>query len=468
MQGRYSSVLLGSSSGFGDLDHFPQPASGVRFLFGMGSDRLAILGGPPAVEIAPPHFRWPLIGAEEEDAVLEQLRSGVLSVPERTGIVAEFEDAFAAFHGLPYAMSTSSGTAALHAAFFALDLEPGDEVLAPAYTHLGTVLPMLHAHLIPVLCDVDEETGNLDPSDAAERVSPRTRAIVVAHQFGHICDMEEILKLARLHDLKIVEDCSHAHGSTYRGQLAGTLGDVACFSLQADKAVPAGEGGILVTRDPQLFERATLLGHFRRPTAATSAEYLPFVETGYGLKNRLHPLAAAFAFVQLRKLPDRIAARRSNLEYFDACVEDIAGVRPLATSPDVSRGGFFRYLLRYIPAELDDLPLDAYVSALHAEGVLEVKPGSLVKPLHLTPLLQTLEDRMVRSGWPRRGPHVDREIVYRAGDFPRAERFSSRTLQFPAFTEPSAHVIDAYCKAMVKVGAGAAQLATPSSYSWTP
>ncbi len=434
----------------------------------MTASHLAIDGGAPEVTIPPPHFRWPLIGREEEEAVLRQLRSGELSLAEREGVVAELEDAFAAFYRLPYAISTCSGTAALHAAFFALDLEPGDEVLAPAYTHLSTVLPMLHANLVPVLCDVDPESGNLDPADAAGRVSPRTRAIVVTHQYGLVCDMEAVLELARRHEMRVVEDCSHAHGASDRGRLAGTFGDVACFSLQAHKTVPAGEGGILLTRDPGIFERAALLGHFRRPTPATSPRYAPFAGSGYGLKNRLHPLAAALGVVGLRRLPERIAQRRANLEHFDACVAGVAGVRPLATPPGASRGGYFRYLLHYLPDELDGLPIELYVDALHAEGVHELVPGRLVTPLHLLPIFQTLDDGMSRTGWPRRGAHVRREHVYGPGDFPRAERFSERTLQFPAFTEPSRHIVEAYCRAMAKVAAAAGDLvnsrlcATPS------
>jgi perosamine synthetase len=412
---------------------------------------LALLGGEPAVRIPSPHFRWPLIGAEEEEAVLNQLRSGQLSIPRRCGVIEEFEANFAAFHGLPYSLSTGSGTAALHAAYFGLGLEPGDEVLAPAYTHLGTVLPMLQLGLIPVLCDVEEETGNLDPSEIENRLSPRTRALAITHQYGHISDMEAIIAAAKRHNLSILEDCSHAHGATDYGKLAGTFGDVACFSLQAHKVISAGEGGILVTKDPRIFERAALLGHFRERRSTTTDADLPFVETGYGLKNRFHPLAAALAVVQLRKLPETIEKRRRNMQYFEAALEETPGVRPLPTRPGVSRGGYFRFLVRYNPDELYGLPIEQYIRAVRAEGVLEISPGSLAKPLHLTRIFQTLTDGMYSSGWPRKGPHVSRELVYRPGDFPRAERFSALTIQFPAFTEPSVPIIDAYCSAMKKV-----------------
>jgi dTDP-4-amino-4,6-dideoxygalactose transaminase len=422
------------------------------------SDALALNGGPPTVTIPSPHFRWPLIAKEDEQAVLKQLRSGELSLPRRAGIIEELESNFAQMHERTYAMSTSSGTSALHAAYFGLDLEPGDEILAPAYTHLATVLPMLHAGLIPVLCEVEEDTGNIDVRDASTRLTSRTRAIAVTHQYGHICNMEAVLELASQRRLFVIEDCSHAHGASFHGRLAGTFGDVACFSLQAHKAMVAGEGGILLTSNPRIFERATLLGHFREKTAATSDACAEISETGYGLKNRMHPLGAALAVSQLRRLPKIIEQRRLNLCFFEECLKDVHGVRALPTRPGVSRGGYFRFLVKYIPEELNGLPIATYMEALRAEGVREMAAGSLAKPLHFTQIFQTLEDGMYRSGWPRRGPHVNHERVYRPGDFPRAERFSALTIQFPAFTEPSKQIIAQYCQAMKKVARHSASL----------
>jgi len=184
---------------------------------------LALFGGKLAVDIPPPHFRWPVITQEEEEAVLTQLRSGPLSFGRRSGVIEQFESEFADFHKMPYAISTHCGTGALHAAFFGLGLKHGDEVLAPAYAHIATVQPMVHVGLIPVLCDVDENTGNIDPADAERRISSRTRAIVVIHQYGHVADMDAIHAMSRRHGLRIIEDASHAHGATYNGALAGTL-----------------------------------------------------------------------------------------------------------------------------------------------------------------------------------------------------------------------------------------------------
>ena len=383
--------------------------------------------------------------------MLDQLRSGQLSFGRSTGIIQEFEREFATYHGVPYCISTHCGTGALHAAFFALGLAPGDEVLAPAYTHLASVMPMLHANLIPVLCDVDEETGNLDVEDAERRKTARTRAIVVTHEYGNVCDMDRVNELARKHNLLVVEDASHAHGATYKGRLAGALGDVACFSLQSHKIITAGEGGALITRHSRIAERAALLAHFREKPAWASDTYAPFFETGYGLKNRLHPLGAALVLTQLRKLPQLIAQRDANWTFFEERLRNIKGVRALPLQPGVTRGGYFRFVLKCVPEELDHLPIETYIRALRAEGVAEVMPGSMAKPLHLTPLFQTVHDNMYPDGWPRRGAHVSQERVYKPGDFPRAERFSAMTLQFPAFTEPSDHIIEAYCQAMEKV-----------------
>jgi len=421
----------------------------------------AILGGTPVLPPGP-HHRWPHITASDEAAVLATLRAGELSVHRRSGVVEEFEEAFRALVGTRWVLSTGSGTAALHASYFGLDLAPGDEVIAPAYTHLSTVVPMLQAHLVPVLCDVDPETGNLDPRAAAAAVTPRTRAIVVTHQYGHPCAMDEVEALATRHGLRIVEDCSHSHGAQWRGRPVGSIGDVGAFSLQAHKAVVAGEGGALLTDDPALFERACLLGHFRAPTPASdevARSAVRFAGSGYGLKNRVHPLGAALALSQLRRLSEVNRRRARHRARLEAHLRDIPGLRLGATHDDVERGGFFRLLLHVEPDALDGLTVERLVEALHAEGATDARPGAAAVPVHHLPILQTLDDRMTRTGWPRRGPHVDCAPTYRRGDFPRAEAFSRWTLQLPAFTWEEDALVDSYAEALARVCAAAPLIA---------
>ncbi len=417
----------------------------------MNEDKPALLGGAPSVKVPPPHFVWPEIGPEHEQAVLAQLKTGELSYYRNAGVVKEFERAFADYHGAPYAVSTHSGTGSLHTAYFGLGLRPGDEVIAPAYTHLGTVFPMLHCGLIPRLCDVDESTGNIDPDKAAAIVEKRTRAIVVTHQYGHVCDMDAIMELARDRGLYVVEDCSHAHGATYKGKPAGSFGDAGCFSLQSHKTVFAGEGGILITWNKKIAERASLLGHFREKREYTSPELEEFVETGYGLKNRLHPLAAAVALASFKNLEKTIAARSANYEYLCSRLEEVPGLEPLPTAPAATRGGFFRFILKYDPEKFNGLPVDGFIEAMHEEGAIEIKPGHLARPLAGYSFFQKLDDGMYPDGWPRRGSHVDSTRLYKEDDFPAALRFSNSTLQLPPFTRDSKDIIAEYVEAMKKI-----------------
>src|SRR5687767_12796929 len=226
------------------------------------AEQLAILGGQPAITLDQTEAaRWPLIEAEETAAVQEVLASGELST---SPVARQLEAEFAAYHGVRYALSANNGTAALHAAFFALGVGPGDEVISPAATYWATAVPVLNCGAIPVFADVDPETLCIDPSDVERRISPRTKAIVVMHAGGMPCEMDALLEIARRHGLRVVEDASHAHGALYKGRKVGTFGDVAAFSLQTSKLCPAGEGGILLTDDEAILRRATALGHYER------------------------------------------------------------------------------------------------------------------------------------------------------------------------------------------------------------
>lgn len=363
--------------------------------------RPAALGGTPVVKQDTPHHLWPAIGPEEEAAVLATLRRGELSVHRRSGIIERFEETFRSLHGSNWVLSTGSGTAALHAAYFGLDLRPGDQVIAPAYTHLSTVIPLLQAHLIPVLCDVEPETGNIDPHAIEQHITDRTRAIVITHQYGHPCDMEPILRIAKAHALRIIEDCSHSHGARWQGQMVGTIGAAGAFSLQAHKAVVAGEGGILISDDAELFERAALLGHFRTRSCASDFSGTgrdQFADSGYGLKNRMHPLGAAIAEVQLRKLTEVNERRAAHRKRLAEILQEAPGIRMSDTAADVERGGYFRFLCHLDRELLGGLSASEVLQAVHKEGAVEVSAGALARPVHTLAIMQTLDDGMVQGG----------------------------------------------------------------------
>lgn len=223
---------------------------------------LAIDGGEPALSRTI-RYCWPKLTARSEELVLAQLYSGELSVYDRSGVIAAFEDEFAAMHGGAYGLVTSSGTAALHSCFYSLGIGPGDEVRCPTYTFFATALPLFQLGALPVLVDCNRD-GSISIDSANGLLGSRTKALVVTHMWGLPCDMDAVASFCARQHLALVEDCSHAHGATYKGRLVGTFGEAAAWSLQTQKLVAAGEGGIMLTSDRQVYDRAQLLGHFNK------------------------------------------------------------------------------------------------------------------------------------------------------------------------------------------------------------
>src|SRR5262245_30793900 len=250
----------------------------------------AILGGPKSVTLDQTEaLKWPLLTNEDEEAVLRVLRDGDLSLHP---VTRELEADYRSYFGARYALAHCNGTAALLAAFFALDLQPGDEVLVPSATFWASVVPMLWVGAVPVFCESEFDRLGLDPADAETKITSRTRAIVVTHLWGMPAKMTALIALARKHSLRIVEDASHAQGAMWRGRPCGTLGDISVFSLQSSKLAPAGEGGMLLTNDEGLMERALCLGDIERIRELQTPAYR-FAATSFGIKTRMAHLAAA-------------------------------------------------------------------------------------------------------------------------------------------------------------------------------
>lgn len=418
------------------------------------TETLAISGGPRAVTIdQEPLLRWPQVGLEEVSAILDVLRAGQLSVTNRSGIVAQLEDNFAAYEGARFALGRNSGTAALHCAYFGAGIGFGDEVIVPSYTWLATVAPLLHLGALPVFAEIDPLTLTLDPEDVARKITPQTRAIVPVHMWGHPADMDRINAVAREHGLKVIEDASHAHGSLYHGRKTGTLGDVGCFSLQASKAMMAGEGGILVTNDREIYERALVLSQSpgRLHQELTDPELARFAGTGLGLKYRMHGLAAALADVQLKKLDALNAVRNANHDRLTAQLAGVAGITPPITAPGCYRGAYYEYRLRYDPEPLGGLPIDTFVERLQAEGVLAAReryPLQHVQTLYSDAVL-------FDEGLPWGIKLPRRRIYNRAGDLPVTESVHTRLIALPAFPSAGSEaLIDQYARAIKKVVAG--------------
>ena len=297
-----------------------------------------------------PHFmnaRGRTFGEEEEQLVLEALRSGCLG---KTGgsMVKRLEEEFAAMLHLPFAIACSSGTAAVHLCISALHLEPGDEVIVPPITDIGTVLPILWQNAVPIFADVEPLTMTIDPRDVSRKITSKTKAIIAVHLAGQMCDMGALRQLANAHKVALIEDCSQAYWAEYQGRLAGTLGDMACFSLQQSKHVTCGEGGLMVTRSPEFSRQAALFADKAWPRDVNtlgSGRFL-FLSQNY----RMSELQGAVALAQLRKVTAVVSRRRRRADSLSA----ILGKFTAVSVPAVRTGtkhSYWLYMLRVTQPE---------------------------------------------------------------------------------------------------------------------
>jgi perosamine synthetase len=411
---------------------------------------LALHGGEPTVRhgsVEP----WPKVTPDLERRMLSALWGRQLAYSEDS-ICRRFEEDFASYHAMPFALAANSGTSALLLAYFALGIglmsggSERDEVIVPAWGFFATASPLIMLRAVPVFCDAEEDTQNLNPRLLEALVTPRTRAIAVTHVAGHPVDMDAILTVARRHGLSVVEDCSHAHGSRLDGRLVGTMGDVAAFSLQTGKMVCAGEGGMVLTGHRDLFARAAALGNFRRLQG--TAESLPEIldETGLGLKLRLGPLGAALASYHLEHLDELIAARRERLDLLTERLSEIPGVAPPVTRKGATRGAYYEYTLRAKAAADGHLPVALLRHALRAEGVL--LPPSNTKDVTRLPLLRmafpialaVLSPSSDAAAWAPMGP-----------PFPVASRLEKSVIRLPTFTHEPQALVESYAMAVEKV-----------------
>ncbi|MHB0929635.1 MAG: DegT/DnrJ/EryC1/StrS family aminotransferase, partial [Candidatus Nanopelagicales bacterium] len=215
-----------------------------------------------------------------------------------------------------YAIFCSTGTAGLHSAYFALGLENEAEVLVPTNTFRATVTPLLQLNLTPVFCDSNPITGAIDLEDAEKRITSQTKALVVTHIWGHPADMDKAVALSKKYKLFLIEDCSHAHGARYNGQPVGTFGDVSVFSLGTKKMISGGLGGIIVTKNKTIYEKAMLFGQPSPVAAAKTSDnnLRSFLGSGFGVNYRGSPLAAIIASEHLARLEYTIATKNHNIE----------------------------------------------------------------------------------------------------------------------------------------------------------
>ena len=345
-----------------------------------------------------PHFLHAsgrTFGQEEEQLVLEALRSGCLS---KTGgsLVKRLEREFAAMLDLPFAVACSSGTAAVHLCISALHLEPGDEIIVPPITDIGTILPILWQNAIPVFADVEPLTMTLDPNDVSRKITSKTRAIIAVHLAGQMCEMESLRKIADEHKLALIEDCSQAYWAEYKGKLAGTIGDMACFSLQQSKHVTCGEGGLLVTRNQEFAQTAGLFADKAWPrdiNSLGSGRFL-FLAQNY----RMSELQGAVALAQIRKIETIVARRRHSADSLTCLLTNLTAIRA-PHIPAHTKHSYWLYMLRVTQPE-NGTHTQRIGDALAEQGV-PAWVRYMADPLYLSPLF-TQPATYGTSGYPFR------------------------------------------------------------------
>lgn len=337
----------------------------------------------------------PIIEDEEIKAVNEVLKSGILAQGSKT---AQLEEDFAKYCGTKYAVAVNSGTAAIHTALYAAGVREGDEVITVPFSFIATINPILMVGAKPVLVDIDPSTFCMDVTKLEQAITSKTKAIIPVHLYGQTANQDEIIEIAKRHNLKVIEDSCQAIGAEYKGKKAGSLGDIGCFSLYATKNIMCGEGGMLTTDNEDC---AILARRFRQH--GMSAPYV-YEELGYNY--RITDLQSAIAIEQLKKVDKFTRSRQDNAKALTDGLSDVQGLVLPETASDRNHV-FHQYTIRVT----EDFPLsrDGLIDELHSR---EIGAGAYYpRALHTY-------------------PHISK-LGYKIGDFPEAEKAASEVISLP-------------------------------------
>ena len=387
--------------------------------------KLALFGGRKA--IARPLKRYNPIGREEARAAKRVLDSGVLSQfigawheDFRGGPrVREFERAWETHFGVKHALTVNSCTSALTTALGAIGIEPGDEVIVSPWTMSASATAIVHWNAIPVFADIDARSFCLDPKSVEANITPHTRAIVAVDIFGQSADMDGLMAIARKHRLKLISDAAQAPGALYKGRHTGTLADLGCFSLNYHKHIHTGEGGILVTNDARLAERASLIRNHAEAVVGGKGETDLVNMVGYNF--RLGEIEAAIGIEQLKKLKKLVATRQRAAARLTQGLKNLPGLRTPALAPDCTHVYYVYPMVLDIAAL--GVPRKRIYEALAAEGVSGLGAGYV--NVHRMPMYQK-KIAYGSKGYPLTGA-ARRDVDYRTGICPVAEELHDRS-----------------------------------------
>ena len=377
------------------------------------TEQLAVDGGTPVfAEPIGQNLAVRKVGAEEAESVAALIRGGISGDP-----IDRFCEAFTQAHEVRYGVAVDSGTAAVHVGVVAAGVEPGDEVILPAISDVGSVKGILAHNAIPIFADVDLHTYNIDPVDVESKISDRTKAIIAVHLYGQPAPMDELMDIGRRHNVPVIEDCAQAHFAEYKGRRVGTIGDVGVFSFITGKHMTTITGGMVMTNNDEYAKRAELFSIGRGEEEGTREGVFFRTHVGLGLNYRMNPLGAAVGLVQLNKLDDIVARRRETGQMLDELIHGIPGLSP----PHIVDEAMHAYWLYAVRMDEGAFTADTYAfaRALQAEGV-SCMPKDYYLLYDHPAFLDPAPPRNPEYAFPR-AVYDDRERYYK-GMCPNAER----------------------------------------------
>ena len=393
--------------------------------------KLALFGGPKVRTQLFPAYRT--IGREEEVAVVDVLRSGVLSKfvggwhPDFYGgpQVKALEEEWARHFGVKHAITVNSATSGLYCAVGAIGAGPGDEIIVSPYTMSASATAALIFNSVPVFADIEEDYLCLSAESIEERITEATRAIIVVDIFGQPYDAERINAIAKKHNLWVIEDAAQAPNAKYNGQFAGTLGDIGIYSLNYHKHIHAGEGGLIVTDNDNLAEKMRLIRNHAE--AVVEDKGVTDLVNMVGFNFRMNEIEAAIIREQLKKLPALVKRRQENVDYLATKLSEIPCLEPARVRPGCEHV-FYMHILKF-DSEVAGIHRNRFVEAVRAElPAIELREtegvkvvAGYVKPLYLQPMFQQ-KIAYGKQGCPFKCSHAFRDVSYNRGICPVCEK----------------------------------------------
>ncbi len=363
--------------------------------------------------IAKPH-----IGKAEEDLVLEVLRSGILSIGPK---IQEFEKLFAAYVGAQYACAVSSGTAGLHMAMIAAGIGEGDEVITSPFSFIASSNCILYVGAKPVFVDVDPKTYNMNPALIEEKITKKTKAILVVHIFGQAADMDPIMALAKKYNLKVIEDACESLGASYKGKNVGTFSEAAVFAFYANKQMTTGEGGMIVTNHA---EHDKLFRSLRNQGRSDNMQWLDHQRLGYNY--RMDELSAALGVAQVQKLDFLIGEKRKIANWYNEC---FSAHPDRVQIPYVAPENIHSWFVYTVLLQNKNLKRDEVILKLVEQGV-SAKP--YLPSIHLFSFYRE-------------------KFGYKEGDFPVSESVSNRSIALPFYIGLEQSDVAEICRRFLEV-----------------